>query len=171
MQPAALRIVFDWLAPSVAGYLRARGAQDPDGLTNDVFLRVYRRIGAFDGDRSSFKSWVFTIAHNALIDEHRKRQREVSVVALDGSHDRPGGDVESAVLYEAGLEEAARMLTHLTDDQRTVIYLRIVAGLSVAETATVMQRDAGAIKALQHRGLATLRRTTGDQPEISSSQP
>lgn len=171
MQPAALRIVFDWLAPSVAGYLRVRGAQDPEGLTNDVFLRVYRRIGSFEGDQSSFRSWVFTITHNVLIDEHRKRQRQVPVVALDENHDEPVADVEVEFLYQAGLDEVARMLAPLTADQRTVLYLRIVAGLSLAESAAVTQRDAGAVKALQHRGLSALRRFADEQSRISSTQP
>lgn len=171
MQPAALRVVFDWLAPSVAGYVRVRGAADPDGLTNDVFLRVFRKINSFEGDQRSFRSWVFAIAHNLLIDERRKQQRQVPMVELENSHDRPVQDAETAVLERLGLDEAAEMLATLTPDQRTVVYLRIVAGLSVSETASVMRRETNAIKALQHRAVATLRRSMPSQPEISSSHP
>lgn len=171
MEPAALRMVFDWLSPSVAGYLRVRGASDPDGLTNEVFLRVFRRIGSFSGDRTKFRSWVFAIAHNLLIDEHRKQQRRIDVVELNSSHDAPSLTAEQAVLERLGLEEAARLLATLTPDQRTVLYLRIVAGLSVAETATVMERAVGAVKALQHRAIAALRRQHDLPSQISSHQP
>lgn len=172
MQPAALRLVFDWLAPSVSGYLRVRGADDPDGLTNDAFLRVFRKIRSFEGDQANFRSWVFTIAHNLLIDERRKQQRQVATVELDDAFDRPAADAEAAVLERLGLDEAAEMLAPLTDDQRTVVYLRIVAGLSVAETATVMRREINAVKALQHRALGALRRHV-DAPssQISWSHP
>ncbi len=171
LQPAALRTVFDWLSPSVAGYLRVRGASDPEGLTNEVFLRVFRRIGSFSGNQSKFRSWVFAIAHNLLIDEHRKQQRRVDVVELNASHDSPSFAAEQEVLERLGLAEAARLLSALTPDQRTVLYLRIVAGLSVVEAAAVMDRDVGAVKALQHRGIAALRRRHDVPSEISSHHP
>ena len=50
------------------------------------------------------------------------------------------------------------MLAELTPDQRDVLLLRIVADLSIEQVADVMQRHPGTIKALQHRGLASLRR-------------
>ena len=63
------------LAGPIVGYLATRGATDPEGLAAEVFLNVARDIGRFQGDESSFRSWVFVIAHRRLIDERRASRR------------------------------------------------------------------------------------------------
>ena len=61
------------LSGPVFGYLRSRGAVEPEDLLGEVFVQVARNIGSFRGDARSFRSWVFTIAHHRLIDERRYR--------------------------------------------------------------------------------------------------
>ena len=58
-------VLFRATGASVVGYLRSRSVSDPDGLANEVFLRVFRSIHTFTGDGARFRSWLFTIAHNA----------------------------------------------------------------------------------------------------------
>ena len=60
------------------GYLRLRGADDPEDLTSEVFLRVFNHLDDFSGDERGFAAWVFTIAHRALIDERRRNARRPS---------------------------------------------------------------------------------------------
>lgn len=152
--------LFRWLGRPVGGYLRNGGAEDPDGLANEVFLRAFRRIGTFAGDERSFRSWVFTIAHNALCDDRRRRSRSCVTVPLERAGDArsaPGADV--AALGNLGDERALELLAALSDGQRDVLLLRVVADLSLEETAAATGLTVGAVKALQHRALATLRRT------------
>jgi RNA polymerase sigma-70 factor (ECF subfamily) len=74
-RPWAFDRIYRALAPVVAAYLDAQGSPEPDDLTSEVFLGVFRNIGRFDGDEAGFRAWVFTIAHRRLIDERRRLSR------------------------------------------------------------------------------------------------
>jgi RNA polymerase sigma-70 factor (ECF subfamily) len=150
--------LFGMLGPPVAGYLRGRGVDDPDGVTNEVFLRVHRTMHRFDGNARDFRSWVFTIAHNAAIDDGRRRRRRVHETSTARPPESADGDVETLVMARLADERVRGLLRVLTEDQQAVLLLRVVSELSVRETASVLGRGEEAVKALQRRGLAALRR-------------
>jgi RNA polymerase sigma-70 factor (ECF subfamily) len=146
------------LSPSVASYLRLNGAEDVEDLTNEVFAQVHRGMAKFSGDWRSFRSFVFTIAHRRLIDDRRRRRRR-PVVADGELHDHPAaGDLEADAVGGLSLAEAMSLVGQLSADQREVLLLRIVSDLSTEEVAQAMGKTPGAIKALQHRALGSLRR-------------
>ena len=159
----AWREIYEALAPLVLGYLRGRGAADPEDLTGEVFAQVVRDLGDFEGDRRAFRAWLLTIARNRLFDERRRQARRP-----EQPHPDPGSateadapvatDAADDALARIGLERVTRMLAGLSGDQRDVILLRIVGDLSLDEVARVMGKRRGAIKQLQRRGLAALRR-------------
>lgn len=147
------------LAGQVASYLRWHRATDPDGLTNDVFAQVHRNIRSFEGDEPGFRSWLFTIAHHRMIDDRRRASRQLPTRGDVGVDERAGwGDVEEDALAVMASDEVRDLLAVLSPDQRDVVLLRIVADLSVEHVAELLHKREGAIKALQHRALATLRR-------------
>jgi RNA polymerase sigma-70 factor, ECF subfamily len=147
------------LAGPVASYLRWHRASDPDGLTNEVFAQVHRNLASFEGDEHGFRSLLFTIAHARLIDDRRSTSRQPNVVG--DSRLEEGmccGDVEDDAFADMAHDEIRRLLAILSPDQRDVVLLRIVADLSVEDVARMLDKREGAIKALQHRALAALRR-------------
>jgi RNA polymerase sigma factor (sigma-70 family) len=159
--------LWEQLAPSVAAYLRGRGVRDADDVTSEVFLAAFRGIGRFQGDGVAFRSWLFTIAHHKGVDAHRRpasREVLVDVVGAGTGHgldrDRARSAEDVAMEQIAG-DRALRQLAILTDDQRAVLLLRVVADLSLAETAEVLGKPLGAVKALQHRALARLHADLG----------
>lgn len=155
--PRAFEELLQWLERPLAGFLRARGTEDWEALANEVFVRAFSGIERFDGNAVQFRAWVFRIARNALTDEHRHRARRVDAVAT-APQELPEITITEDVLDRAGQRERVEeMLSDLTDEQREVVLLRIVAGLSVEETAEVVGRRPGAVRALQHRALARLR--------------
>lgn len=157
--PWAFERLFRELAPAVSGYLRLHGAAEPEDVTNEVFLSVFRSVGRFSGDADQFRSWVFTIAHRRLVDERRRHSRRPATVPLEADTDRPAlGDVEVEALGRLGDERLRERLARLAPDQRTVLLLRLVADLTVAQVAESLGKSEGAVKALQRRGLASLRR-------------
>lgn len=157
--PWAFEELYTRFAPAVAGYLRMRGATDPEGLTNEAMLGVFRGLPSFEGDVAGFRSWLFTIAHRRLIDERRRGSvRPQTAELLDERHEFPGGNVEQEAFAVLGHDRVAGLLAELTEEQRDVVLLRVVADLSVDEVAQVLGKRVGAIKMLQRRGLATLRR-------------
>lgn len=151
--------VFDALAPAVHGYLRAQGARDPESAVSEVFLRVHRRLPAFDGDVAKFRSWVFVIAHNVVLDERRWLRRRPLEEAVAATPDRPApSDTEDMVLRRLADRRLRALLDTLSPDQRDVLLLRYVADLSLEQAAEATGRSVTAVKALQRRALDALRR-------------
>jgi len=146
------------LAPPVAGYLRLQGAREPDDLTSETFVGVLRGLRGFAGTETQFRSWVFTIAHRRLVDERRRRTPLPIPAGELGVGAGTSPAAEDVVLGRLGAERVEAVCRRLSPDQRDVLLLRLVAALTVDEVAAVLGRSPGAVKALQRRGLAAVRR-------------
>jgi RNA polymerase sigma-70 factor (ECF subfamily) len=164
--PRGFDTLFRALAGPVAGYLRARSVSDPEGITNDVFLRAFRAIHTFKGDSARFRSWLFTIAHNAALDDVRRRHRRAPESPLAPAHEQPGGDVEAEVMATLAHDRVHALLDGLSPDQRDVLVLRIVADLSIEQVAAVLGKGYEAVRALQRRGLASVLRAISAQEAV-----
>jgi RNA polymerase sigma-70 factor (ECF subfamily) len=158
--PWALERLWQALAPAVAGYLRVQGSAEPDDLASDTFLAAFRHLPTFRGDEATFRSWVFTIAHHRLVDERRRLARRPPASDLDGARvdTTAGGDVEQEALRRLSVERVRRLCEQLVPDQRDVLLLRMVGGMTLEETAGALGKTTGAVKALQHRAVDALRR-------------
>jgi RNA polymerase sigma factor (sigma-70 family) len=155
----AWRELYGATAPLLTGYLRARAVPDADDIVGETFLRIVRSIDRFEGDESNFRTWVFTIGRNLVIDDVRRRARRPveaesnERVAVVG----PTGNVEDDAMQAFGHRHVRAILDRLSPDQRDVLLLRILGGLTIAEIAQVMGKRDGAVKMLQARGVAALR--------------
>ena len=163
--------LYESLAPAVAGYLRAQGADDPEDLTSEVFIKVYTGCGSFAGSEAQFRSWVFSVAHCRLIDARRAKTRNHDVQPWDAASLHEGQELTSAAaedeaLGRLGTERATELLGQLSPDQRDVLALRLIGQMSVEEVAVVLDKPPGAVKALQRRALATLRRRLGGKHSL-----
>ncbi|MDP9184496.1 MAG: RNA polymerase sigma factor, partial [Actinomycetota bacterium] len=147
-------------APLLTRYLRARGVPDADDIVGETFIRVVRNIERFEGDEGRFRTWVFTIGRNLVVDDVRRSARHPADVATDEQlvAAGPTGDTEDDVLRGLGSEHVAAILERLSPDQRDVLLLRILGGLTIAEIAEVVGKREGAVKMLQARGLTAIRR-------------
>ena len=161
----ALALVYRGLAPSVQAFLRARGAEDPEGLTNEVFLHVLPRLGSLRGGAAGLRAFVFSVAHARAVDDVRRRTRRPRQAPYDPETDgRTAGSAESRVVEDGGAH-LRQVLGALNEAQRAVITLRVLADLSVEETARVLGRSPGSVKQLQRRGLAVLRDILAGHPD------
>ena len=157
-RPEALRALYEELAPRVHGYLRARGAQEPEDLTSEVFLTVFSRLGTVTGGAAGLRTLLFSVAHARLVDDLRRRSRRGDAVPYeDWQDDRTAASPEDEAVDRVRTTEVRALLGELPADQRDVLLLRIVADLSLEQTAEAIGRSAGAVKQLQRRGLAALR--------------
>ena len=154
----AWALIYRDLAGPVTGYLASRGAREPDDLAAETFLQVARNIQSFDGSESAFRSWVFVIAHRRLIDMRRAQARrpETTSMSSEGA-EQVGGDVEGEAIDQLVTAEMTAAFQRLTEDQRDVLALRIIANLTLEETATVVGKRIGAVKAIQRRALLALK--------------
>jgi RNA polymerase sigma factor (sigma-70 family) len=154
----AFERIYRGLAPSVASYLRWNGASDVEAVTNEVLAQVHQNLDRFSGDGAGFRSWVFTIAHRRMIDDRRRSARRPVVAHAEVTDDALVGDAEDDALAAIGDARLHELLEELSPDQRSVLLLRIVVDLPLEEVAVTLGKTVGAVKALQHRALATLRR-------------
>jgi RNA polymerase sigma-70 factor, ECF subfamily len=142
-------------ASSVRGYLRGQRVPDVDDVLSEVFLQVARSLPRFRGSDDEVRPWIFTIARNRVVDEHRRRRRRPQLAAAPVP-DRPAAPADDAVD-----PELVAALAQLTPEQREVVLLRFVADLPLEEVAAVTERSVGAVKSMQHRALAELARILG----------
>jgi RNA polymerase sigma-70 factor (ECF subfamily) len=144
----------------VFGYLYQRlngNVEEAEDLTAEVFAKVYQKIDSFEVQGAPLSSWLFRIARNRLIDFVRRRPNQAQV-ALDSAPALTAGPVFQGIDQHMAMDLIKNGLVHLTAEQRQVIILRFLEDKSLAETAAVMQRTEEAVKKLQSRGLAALRR-------------
>ena len=155
---AAWSRIYDWLAPAVLGYLRAKGARQPEDAASEVFLQVVRDVDAFEGSAPKFRSWVFTIAHHRMVDQARHLDRRPAQPTEDDELGTmlPAVEWESEAVEELATVELRRLFQHATPEQCDVLVLRFIGGLTVPEIADVLDKRVGAVKALQRRGLAAV---------------
>lgn len=148
------------LAPAVLGYLRGSNAPDPEDVLSEVFLQVARDMPRFEGGERDFRAWVFAVAHHRLIDARRAAARRPAEPVAEPPEPEgpPAPGASEAALSQIALEEMHEGLAALTEDQRTVLLLRVLGDLTVEEVSRAIGKRQGAVKALQRRGLASLRR-------------
>lgn len=159
--PELFNLVYRSYASQVLGYLTARGVEDPEAAMQEVFLTVIPRIEGITGGVNGLRTFIFSVAHARMVDDHRRQQRAPLKVPLDPQSDgRRESSAETAAMAGLVPTEVAQLLEVLRDDQREVLTLRIVAGLSVEQTAEIMGKSQGAIKQLQRRALEKLRESS-----------
>ena len=107
---------------------------------------------------------MYRIAHNLVIDHYRRRT-QASYTALDDNPHLPAADGDPYQWTTTSLDSEAliRAIHELTEEQAQVIALRFFEGYSIAEVAALLDKSDGAIKALQYRAVASLRRIMSEQ--------
>ncbi|MGH3587212.1 MAG: sigma-70 family RNA polymerase sigma factor [Pseudonocardia sp.] len=128
-----------------------------EDLTQETFVRALRRISSVSYQGRDIGAWFVTIARNLIFDHvkssrYRLEQTTSEIIELSPSTGGP----EQQVLDLATNDELLRCVRKLNPDQQECIQLRFLQGLSVAETAEIMDRNEGAVKALQHRAVRRL---------------
>ena len=137
--------------------LRVGNKAEAEDMTQQVFVRAFESIPSFRWKGVPFSAWLYRIAHNLVVDHIRKQKRRPTVPfeeSLAVSDSNPWQEVERRLDFEQVVSATGR----LTEAQREVISLRFAGGLSVAEAARVMAKSEGAVKALQHSAIVTLRK-------------
>lgn len=151
--------LYEQFAGPLRAYVVMRGASDPDDLVGEVFVQIARNLPRFEGGEAEFRSWIFMVAHNRVIDERRRAGRRPSTpVATHDELMSPLGDAEDEALDALGLDRVRSLVSCLTPDQRAVLLLRFVGDLTLDEVAAALGRPLGAVKQLQRRALRSLKR-------------
>jgi RNA polymerase sigma-70 factor (ECF subfamily) len=178
-EPAAVTRIYTVYAPALFRFFMAAVGDRPtaEDLTGDVFKSAIEGLPRFRGPVEALGGWLFRIARHDLFD-YRRRQDRNPVQPLDDLLEEAalaGGamDPEELALDRVEGERVLAALRQLTPDQCEVLLLRMVANLTAPEVAGILHKSTEAVRALQHRGLASLARVLGvtngtSSPELHS---
>ncbi|OZM74749.1 RNA polymerase subunit sigma-70 [Amycolatopsis antarctica] len=137
-----------------------------EDVTSETFLRALRRITSVSYQGRDVGAWFVTIARNLVLDHVKSSRFRLEIVTDEvsengtapfaGTHPQSAAGPEQQAISNATNDVLFAGIAELGEDQRECIVLRFLQGLSVAETARIMHRNEGAIKALQHRAVRRL---------------
>ena len=165
LDPQVVSAVYDRYFPEVYRFVRYRLNDDrqAEDISGDVFVRLLEAVKAGRAPLSNIKAWLLATASHIVTDHLRKAYRrpesELPESITDGNPD-PSLDYEQKE-RERRLKSAMSMLT---DEQQNVLTLRFGQGYSLEETASLLKKNANAIKQLQFRALTALNRVLGETP-------
>jgi RNA polymerase sigma-70 factor, ECF subfamily len=157
----AIAAVYLEVAPALRGYLLRRigHGEVADDLVEQVFVALITSGERIRGDGRSLRAWLYRAARNDLLDWRKRAERrsdhELTAHRQEALHSSEPGPDEQAIAA-VGDPLLLRALEALTEEQREVLELRYVAGLSLEQTAELVGRTVGAVKSLQHRGVRRL---------------
>jgi RNA polymerase sigma-70 factor (TIGR02952 family) len=145
-------------------YFRVNDRALAEDFTSETFLRALRRIGTISYQGRDIGAWLVTIARNIIFDHMKSARHRLEITTADtieGSVSSPSP--EAAVIDLLTSERLMAAVKRLNDEQRECVMLRFIQGFSVSETAAVMGKNDGAIKALQHRAVRKLAELVGNE--------
>jgi RNA polymerase sigma-70 factor (ECF subfamily) len=140
---------------------RVKTEHEAEDLTEQVFLKAWEAMPRYEDRGLPFRAWLFRLAHNLVIDHYRVRRSDVSLNELldsDQSYEPSGPDPQVEVEARLDADEVRLAVRRLGEEQRQVVLLRFVEGLSHSEVADILGKTEGATRAIQHRALGALAR-------------
>lgn len=152
-------------------YFKTGKTEEAEDISEEVFLRMLESIQSFRWKGATFSSWLFRIAHNLIVDYFRKNHRDKTTPIEEiGKIPNPAAiDIESQMDFKRKLQEVRLAMKNLTKLQQDVLAYRFAAGFSLNETATAMDKNTNAVKALQHAAIKNLRNLVTDNNMIAQT--
>ncbi len=168
----ALAAIYDALSPELYRYaFRLLGhRQAAEDLVASTFHRFLHALHAGGGPNEHLRAYLYRVAHNLAMDAYRRKPIEAIPLGEIETTPSKGNNLEEEVEKELAQEKARAALWKLTADQRQVVVLKYLQGLSNQEIALAMGKPVGAVKSLQHRALNALRRILQTHEERSEAE-
>ena len=177
-EPAAVTRIYTAYAPALFRFFMAAVSDrhQAEDLTGTTFVSAIESLPRFRGPIEALGGWLFQIARHDLYD-HRRKQSRSRIEPLDDNLTEAAAsdaivDPEELAIDRLEGSRVMGALRELSPDQREVLLLRMAGGMTAPEVAAVLGKTTGAVKALQHRGLASLARVLGlRSPEQPQERP
>ena len=163
---AAVAELYDQNHEGVFRFLwsRTRDRQLAEDLTSEVFVRMVSALQDYDQRGFAIRVWLFRIARNLLTDHFRKQagQPEAGSDAEESTFMEPDL-VEDQVDMKISKENLLSAIEKISQTHQEVVVLRFINGLSIKDTAKILDKSVSSVKALQHRGLLALRAVLSEE--------
>ncbi len=146
-------------------YFRVTDEQIAEDLISQVFTKAWENLSRYQPSGRPFIAWLYTIAHNTVIDHYRTRKDTVPIEnTLSLASDAPSPHEQVELHFET--DNLRTALQTLTPEQQQVVVLKFISGMSTDEIAGQLRKSAGAIRALQMRALQALAKQMQDQQAV-----
>ena len=135
-------------------FYQVKDKMTAEDIVEEVFVKAWKAIGSCKGKEQTFLPWLYTIAHNHVIDNFRSKKKELPM-EIETITEVSDHKLEIEIKLEH--QQLLNIIADLPENQRQVIILKFIDGLSNREIEQVMQKTPGAVRILQMRALAALR--------------
>lgn len=164
----ALRLLYVRYSGNVYGYVRSivRDDREAEDLTQQVFMKLITVIGKYQDQGVPFSGWLLRLARNVALDHLRRRRPTPIEEVLEAERGQAGDEAHDRA------RDLHAALATLPEEQRSVMIMRHVVGLTPPEIAQRMGRTESSIHGLQHRGRRALQQELsrlGSAPSTSTS--
>ena len=151
---SALHFIYVRYADDVYGFVNSivRDHHEAEDITQNLFAKLMRIIGKYEQREVPFSAWIMRVARNAALD-HLRARRQIPFEEV-----RTSDEGYEHVSFER-FQSLRTALDRLPDDQREVVILRHIAGLTPVEIAEVLGKTESSVHGLHHRGRGVLRDT------------
>lgn len=158
MEPRALTLVHNRYYSDIYRYLLYKTGDDhaADDLSSEVFMRLLTSLRSGKPPKS-IRAWLFGVASHLAADHFRQRARRRQADLSDNLADTDS-ELDVEVMHGLTMASVRQALTQLTDEQQKVLALRFGEGRSIMETAQLLEKSETAVKQLQFRAIAAMRR-------------
>jgi len=139
-------------------FFRTSNGKDAEDICSRVFIRALRHIERYEDRGYPFSAWLYRIAHNLVVNWYRDSERSEEI-PLAEQYPPPtiDGTVEERIEKADEEDRLMAIINSLPEDRKELLILKHVEGLTNSEIGQIMDRTEGAIKALYHRTLESLR--------------
>jgi RNA polymerase sigma-70 factor, ECF subfamily len=167
--PEALGQIFDNHYEQIYRYAYRRLAtkDEATSIASECFYRLVDAYQNGKGPSDGVLYWLYRVAHNLVVDVYRKADQQPLPIyeqVISDSDPLP----EAVVELQQQQVRVRNAMRKLTEDQQQVLELKFMEGLDNEQIAEIMQKTIGAVKSLQHRGLASLERILQQDVEQQS---
>jgi len=136
-------------------FYQVKDKNTAEDITEEIFVKAWKAINSCKGKERTFSSWLYRIAHNHVIDNFRRLRKHQSI-GIENVVKTVDIELEMEVKLER--QELLKAISYLPQNQRQVIILKFIEGMDNCEVGQIMGKSQGAIRVLQMRALASLRR-------------
>jgi len=155
----AYRYIYRRYAPKIGALAKSYlGSDDVDDIIQEVFLRIYKSVRRFRGD-ARLSTWIYKITINVCNNVYKKLKNRDILIDFSENNDNDDEyrlqygteeDVQKNVVNEIEIEVLRKALARLTPEDRTILYMKEVDGLTYAEIGKILEKPEGTIKSKLH---------------------
>lgn len=155
--------LYDYTVDKVYRYVYFKVKRhEAEDLVETTFLKAWEKRRTFNADKSSFTTWLFTIARNTVIDFYRAQKEVVGLEEASYLPDEKQDTPKQAAEKSLNTDNLRLALNYLQEPYREIVILRFLEDFSYAEIAEVMGKTESAVRVMNFRGVKKLRQIMDD---------